>query len=77
MTNEKELFISILSIVLDIFISIMLYFASIDNNALTTKTYLYIITALLPLLCVFVYTVRKNNNFKKCSCPHSKKIKLK
>ena len=63
MTNEKELFISILSIVLVIFISIMLYFASIDNNALTTKTYLYIITALLPLLCVFVYTVRKNNNF--------------
>ena len=45
----------IVLVIVLIFIGTMLYYAAVDPNALTTKTYMYTFTIILPLIIAFVF----------------------
>jgi hypothetical protein len=53
----------ILLILTIISVSVTLYYCSNDYNALTTTTYLYLFTAVVPLLLIFLFAFKKGGIF--------------
>ena len=54
-----------------IFLGLLLYFISKDENALTSKTYFYVFTAIIPLIGVFIFALNKGSFL---SDPYNKSI---
>ena len=56
--NNKPMLKNIILLVAVSFLGIVLYLVSYNEKALTTKTYLYSMTAIIPLLIAFIFALK-------------------